>query len=1177
MLSSLAKIILPLITIMLLGFAETSQAFTVSGTITNGTASTGRLYVMLADSNGNSTGYATSIAGVTASQANISYTIRGVRQGDFQVQAFLDTRNTGHPYGGSPIGGSNTFNISTSDVTVPLFSVAAQTGFPDPTIWWTNRNVMAMPMAGAALVRWDTPNYNNIEIANSYDLCWGTNSVPTSTTHTGGGCVSDIPSADDGNRMVTGLTNGTTYYFNVIAKLGSLTASKVTSVQVGALPNDATHHAVTVNVALSALPPAVPLMVVLMSDTGGYGTLVLSPPASTFLTATIPGVPDGTYRVKAILDANGNSRYDVGDLSNPDGDYNAAMVTVSGADTTAPTVMINTTANLQSNVTSEIQYNGQTVNSYALDFWADQQLKRAAHIVIDANPSQGLNETTDMGFTTWGNFSLWPMITSMPERGNAYTGTVTYTDGTTDSITFTVTGVLTAPPYQTYPVGTTSGSNRTSPRLAWAPDLSGLPDGPYFYYLKINDQNYNTLWETAVPPDQLSVQYTGPSLSTNTQYTWGAYIVDAYGNRAVRWSSFIPAASNTVDVTGLSVSTMACSATSRNITITGAGFSEIAANNQVYFNNSTAVTPVAASATSLTVQLPNCSTALPNPGPLKVIASGVSAASNSIFTPTINQKYYVSDMSTTPVYLSGVNVSVLNHPSITTVTDSNGWYNLAGIPTGTPLVIHAAKIGYDSVNSAYLIKYTDSIAQTNTSRIALPTSGTITSTWGNTPGKGIVRHKVVDNNTGATLGGVVVTAYSTLFRSSSRYAVSYGATCTTGTETATDGIFCVKNIDPGDYVIVSASKAGYIFSAKTFGSFADEVDQTNIVGYVAPYITDLTSAVPTASITISGGNFNATPASNSVQFTGGQYGAVTAASTTQLTVTVPCGAQNGAITVCNNGIGQCTTSSSSFTIPAPTITSISPNPATYGDTVIISGTNFYNCWGNPGVITLSMPGSISLPYNGGDSVSINTTAPAQTTTGTITVYTSGGNVTSGVSLSVVAPVVMRALTITLTSSTYGTGKVMVTGQSDCISSPCNYSINNGTVLNLTPVPDTTSGFANWTGSCDSITNNVCKVTMNADKSLTANFSLLQLKNTSKSLYYATMLEALNGADSGNEIRAHSSLAAPSLSYNRAAVTATIKGGFDNAFATRASTDFTDIIYPLTIQNGTLILDQIIVK
>jgi hypothetical protein len=338
--------------------------------------------------------------------------------------------------------------------------------------------------------------------------------------------------------------------------------------------------------------------------------------------------------------------------------------------------------------------------------------------------------------------------------------------------------------------------------------------------------------------------------------------------------------------------------------------------------------------------------------------------------------------------------------------------------------------------------------------------------------------------------------------------------------------------------------------------------------------------VPTTSITITGGNFNANPANNSVQFTGGQYGQVTAASTTQLTVTVPCGAQNGTITVCNNGIGQCTTSSSSFTVPAPTITNISPNPATYGEMVVITGTNFYNCYSSPGLITLTMAGgSVTLPYTGGDNVSINTTAPYQTITDSVTVTTAGGTVVSGASLSVVAPVVNRTLTVSLASATYGTGKVTVTGQSDCTSSPCNYSITNGTVLDLAPVPDATSGFASWTGSCDSISNNICTVTMNADKSFTANFSLLQLKNYSTSHYYATLLAALTDAASGNEVRAHDSLQAPSLSYNRANVTVKIAGGYDNAFTVRnaPSMTYTDILSPLTIQNGTLVLDQIIVK
>src|SRR5262249_11294343 len=71
----------------------------------------------------------------------------------------------------------------------------------------------------------------------------------------------------------------------------------------------------------------------------------------------------------------------------------------------------------------------------------------------------------------------------------------------------------------------------------------------------------------------------------------------------------------------------------------------------------------------------------------------------------------------------------------------------------------------------------------------------------------------------------------------------------------------------------------------------------------APPITSFTPVkqVTGSSITITGTNFQTTPAANTVLFTGsgGAAGAVTAATTTSLTVTVPANATPGKIYVSN--------------------------------------------------------------------------------------------------------------------------------------------------------------------------------------------------------------------------------------------------------------------------------------
>ena len=91
----------------------------------------------------------------------------------------------------------------------------------------------------------------------------------------------------------------------------------------------------------------------------------------------------------------------------------------------------------------------------------------------------------------------------------------------------------------------------------------------------------------------------------------------------------------------------------------------------------------------------------------------------------------------------------------------------------------------------------------------------------------------------------------------------------------------------------------------------------NIPGVVAtgggvPTVTGITptTGAAGATVTITGTNFNSTPANNTVKF-GGVLATVTAATSTALTVTVPAGTTTGSVTVATTG--GTATSASSFT------------------------------------------------------------------------------------------------------------------------------------------------------------------------------------------------------------------------------------------------------------------------
>ncbi len=102
-----------------------------------------------------------------------------------------------------------------------------------------------------------------------------------------------------------------------------------------------------------------------------------------------------------------------------------------------------------------------------------------------------------------------------------------------------------------------------------------------------------------------------------------------------------------------------------------------------------------------------------------------------------------------------------------------------------------------------------------------------------------------------------------------------------------------------------------------------------------------TTAPVSSTVAITGTQFNATPASNTVTFGGNVAATVVAATPTQLVVTVPAGAQNGPITV-TTGAGQTATSTQTFTLGArPVVTivgSISANTTwTNGNVYLLRG------------------------------------------------------------------------------------------------------------------------------------------------------------------------------------------------------------------------------------------------
>jgi hypothetical protein len=148
-----------------------------------------------------------------------------------------------------------------------------------------------------------------------------------------------------------------------------------------------------------------------------------------------------------------------------------------------------------------------------------------------------------------------------PTTGDTYTFQLTYTDGTTEQVTGSVTGVNTAyptslMPQQTLGVGTT-------PTFSW-----NYPSSPasYTYQFRLWNSNGTSIWQVPgsssnssgftsaqVPStsggtgitwgtDPLGGSNTPSvaSLTSGTTYYWSLEAIDANGNSATRTIYFIP-------------------------------------------------------------------------------------------------------------------------------------------------------------------------------------------------------------------------------------------------------------------------------------------------------------------------------------------------------------------------------------------------------------------------------------------------------------------------------------------------------------------------------------------------------------------------------------------------------------------------------------------------------------
>ena len=552
--------------------------FTVTGNVHYSGSQSGWTYINLGT-------YGTAIS-ASALASGGAFTIRGVPPGNYQVQAWMDTLGYGaenasdpstHPL---PAVNINVPNAPLSGVSVPLADPSTSTPSSAPTL----DNLQGYgTFSGGVFISYDPIlNSNGVELPTSYTLEWSTDSTfetgvsSKSFAATSGYRSNNTPLTGGRNPwVVTGLTNGQTYYFRAAGVVGSAVAavtgpwsSPSGPMTVGA-PSSGNAVSGTVTIP-STITPTGPLYVGFWDQNAGniYATTIAAPSSSTANAYSVK-VPTGSnYFFFAFLDQNNSGLISgPGQLSNTNG-YNMGTpsLAITGAKTgvnlTLPSA--NSSTVILTGNDDGAGYSGtSSTESYEIDLMVSSANKIPVAVTLLANSNvaftQDIAEHLSNGYNPKDRFWLYIEQNSPtpPTVGAAYSVQVTYSDGSSETLSPTVTAVLPrVTALDLSPLG--PNSSNPTPTFTWQYPTS---PGNYVYQLWLADEkNYSTIWSIptllsssnaftssvvtsilwGTDPTDPSNPPTIPNLVSGETYWWQIVAYDANGNRSQAGGSYSP-------------------------------------------------------------------------------------------------------------------------------------------------------------------------------------------------------------------------------------------------------------------------------------------------------------------------------------------------------------------------------------------------------------------------------------------------------------------------------------------------------------------------------------------------------------------------------------------------------------------------------------------------------------
>ena len=516
-------------------------AYTISGTLSYAGSKTGLVNVMVfqacSNCNGQSAVYGTAVSlSGSAGAYSGSYTIRGVTPGSYYVVAQIDTLGIGQLNLSNPMGETSLLSVSNANISANVTLTDPGTLTPAaPSRFKVNpANTVGLVLYSPAMTT--LASGVQVEADTAYKVYWGTDAAASN----GGSQTFSVQGQNKSAYLLTGLPNGPVYFkmAGVVGTTVSTASSVVGPVTIGA-PSGGNTVSGTVTFPGTATGP---LLVGFSSGSKTVAFEYIANPVSP-QAYSVSGVPSGEEMNVVWLDQNHDHIIDAGDLSNFQG-LNP-VVNVTGSLTNVN----ETLSNARETITLATTHgSGASMSdSYSFTVYGGDGTKRAVATTLVSGSN--VNVPVDLGPLDSNNQYL-PVINSAvaPTVGDAYQFLVTYSDGTSQTITATVTGVLSSFATNLL-VNTASPYSTTVPQFIWSTPAS--PPANYVYFVNVYGSNANWYYpqnsSLGMPPSTSSVVYdvdgnaSAPSLTTGTTYNWQITVQDtATGNQAVYQTTYTP-------------------------------------------------------------------------------------------------------------------------------------------------------------------------------------------------------------------------------------------------------------------------------------------------------------------------------------------------------------------------------------------------------------------------------------------------------------------------------------------------------------------------------------------------------------------------------------------------------------------------------------------------------------